>query len=410
MSFDLNTNQGFSSLVGGLGGVSSLLTSLTGAISSNWDIQEGSYGHNGAQLLFHIFKSSADFNAAIDNIQDTGGHRKIPIIFPYKDGQSTDDLGREGESFDFNILIHGPNYKAQYQKLLKEFNDPTPGNLIHPVRGAITVVAQSWITTHTSAQKQAVAMRVRFMEHSFSVDYSTIPVSKNVPSALTAAIGFIATISKAITFVQSVQFIANNTQNLVSSLISSFLNGYTSNLSNLNQTFNSSGPVNGNGGSLIPGLAPTVAGQDPSVFNVASSPNNAFSGTGSVVAAQGSQQLTAALASQQAIDNVAALRVQLEASIIQIEATENGEGALIFYDVILSLKQSAISLQEVLELGLQTSSNEVVNYKTPRDMSVREVCFENGLSPDNSYDLEILNPSLLSLNLIPKGTLVQVPT
>lgn len=397
---DLNKAGGLEQLVGGaVGGASTLLTSLTGAINQNWDIQEGRY--NG--VLFHIFKSNDDFSAALDNIQDTGGHRKVPIVFPYQDGQSTDDLGRLGEIFDFNILIHGPSYKNQYKKLLKEFNKPNPGTLVHPVRGNITVVAENWIQTHASDKKQAVALRVRFIEHSFSVDYSAIPNSKNVPSALTSAIGFLSSISKALALVQSVEFVAANTKNLVSSILNGYLSGYTSVLTGLNQTFNSSGAP------IVPGLNPTVPGQDPTVFGVASSPNNAFSGTGQIVNSQ-SIQLTAALASQQAVDQVSQLRTQLESYIEQIEGTESGQGALIFYDTILTLKQSAIAMQDVLELGLQTSSNKIVTYKTPRDMSVREVCFANGLSVDNSYDLEVLNPSLTSLNLIAKGTIVQVPT
>lgn len=407
MSFsgDLNTVEGFQSLVGGaVGGASTVLQQLTGAIASNWDIQESSYGHNGNQILFHIFKTAADFDAAVDSVQDTGGHRKIPIVFPYQDGQSTDDLGRKGEIFDFNILIFGPQYKDQYKKLLKELDNPTPGTLFHPVRGKLTVAAEDWIVTHASDKKQAVALRVRFIEHSFSVDYSTIPVSKNVPSALTSAIGFLGSISSALTAIQSIEFVAANTTALVTSLFNGYLSGYTAVLSQLNLTFNSSGS------SSVPGLNPTVAGQDPTVFGVASSPSNAFSGTGGVNSTQGSTQLTAALASQQAVDMVSALRTQLETSIEEIEASENGQGALIYFDQILLLKQSANAMQSVLELGLQTSSNTVITYKTPRDMSVREVCFANGLSPDNSYDIEVLNPNLLSLNLIAAGTIVQVPT
>ena len=409
--FDLNTSSGFKSLVGATGGASTLLTSLTGAIAQSWDIQESSYGHNGKQVLFHVFKTSTDYDAAVDNVQDNGGRRKIPVVFPYKDGQSTDDLGRKGTSFDFNILIFGPNYKAQYQKLLQEFNDPTPGTLVHPVNGQMTVVAEDWLVTHQSEKKQAVALRVRFIEHSFSVDYSTVPLSKNVPSALTSAIAFVAAISKAIAFVQSVENIASNTKNLVASLLAQYQTNYGKNLSNLNQTFNASGSVNGIGGSLIPGLSPTVSGQDPTLFSVAGSPSNdAFQNTTPIVTTQNSQQLTAALASQQAVDAISALRTQLEGFIEQIEATENGQGSLIFYDQILTLQQSAISIQDVLELGLQTSNNKIVTYMTPRDMSVREVCFANNLSPDSSYDLEVLNPNLLSLNLIPKGTIVEVPT
>lgn len=403
MNFDLNTIPGFDALTSLTGGLGGLLGSLTGAIAQNWDIQESSYGHNGKQILFHVFKTSTDYNAAVGDVHDTSGHRKIPIIFPYQDGQSSDDLGRKGEVFEFNVVIFGPQYKSQYTKLLKELNDPTPGTLIHPVRGSLTVAAEEWDVTHASDQKQAVTLKIRFIEHSFSVDYSTIPVSKNVPSALTTALGFLSLISKVLTAVKSIEFVAKNTTNLVAALIGGYQTGYTATLSQLNQTFNP------NSNAALPTLLPTVAGQDPSVYTVAGSANDAFQATSPLVDAQ-SVQLTAALASQQAVDSVAALCALLNTYVEQIEATEQGQGALIFYDQIISMKQSIIALQEMLEVGLQTSSNTVVTYKLPRDMSVREVCFANGLFPDNSYDLEVLNPQLLSVNLIPKGTIVQVPT
>jgi hypothetical protein len=260
--------------------------------------------------------------------------------------------------------------------------------------------------THGSDKKQAVALRVRFLEHSFSVDYSTAPIAKSVSSALTSAISFIGKIASAITAVQSVAFIASNTRNLVTALMSDYQAGYVNVLGQLNQTFNPDSSLS------IPGLNPVVPGQSAETFNVATSFTDVFSGTGALTQAQSgqSQQLTAALATEQAIDNVTALRNSLESDIEQIEATEGGQGALIFYDQILVLKQSAQSMDDVLQLGIQTSSNIIVNYTTPRDMSVREVCFANGLTPDNSYDIEVLNPNLLSMNLIPKGTTVQVPT
>lgn len=413
MSINLNAPGGLQKLTGGvtqaggiLGGVSTLLQQLTGAIGNTWDIDEGSYGHDGDQILFHVFKTPTDdFQAAVAQIQDNGGHRKVPIVFPYVDGQSTDDLGRIGESFDVDILLFGPNYKNQYQDLLIALDDPRPGILVHPVRGQITVAAETWVVTHASDKKQAVALRVRFIEHSFSVDYSNIPIANNIPSALTSAIGFIGKISAAITAVQSIEFVFNNTKTLVTALLGGYGGQYVTALSQLNRTFN---PV---GAAFIPGLAPVVAGQSNQVFNVATTFTDVFSGTSTLTGSQSteSQNLTAALATQQAIDMVKTTRVFLESAIEQIEATEFGQGTLIFYDTILMLKQSAVALQEVLELGIQTSNNTIITYVTPRDMSVREVCFANGLSPDNSYDVEVLNPDLDSMNLMFKGTIVQVP-
>lgn len=409
MSFNLIPpgQSSVNSAAAGVGGISSLLTSLTGAIGNSWDIDEGSYGHNGVQILFHVFKTAVDnFSAAVDSVQDNAGNRKIPLIFPYVDGQSTDHLGRKGESFDINILIFGPNYKAQYKKLIQEFVKPNPGRLIHPVRGIIAVVPEDWVVTHSSDKKQAVALRVRFIEHSFFVNYSAIQVNLTVPSALTAAIAFISQIAKGLALVQSLAFIASNTRNLVTALLSNYQAGYTDLLGQLNQTFNPDNSLS------IPGLNPLVAGQSNQTFGVAASFSDVFSGTGALTQAQSgqSQQLTAALSTEQAIDSVRALRTSLESQIEQIEATEQGQGALIFYDQILLLKQSAQSMVDVLNTGIQTSKNTIITYMTPRDMSVREVCFANGLTPDDSYDVEVLNPQLLSMNLIPKGTIVQVPT
>ncbi len=379
MGFDLNTPGGFAALTGGLGdlnagvgGAAAILNSFAGGIAQNWDIVESSYGHTSpgspkkdVQIKFHIFNTAADFNAAVDQVQDTGGRRKIPIIFPYREGQSTDDLGGMGESFDFNVLIFGPNYKAQYKKLLLEMNKPEPGVLIHPVRGPINAVAESWLVTHSCDKRQAVALRIRFIQHTFNVTYANIPDTKNVFSVLTAAIGFLAEISAIINKVESVLFVVANTRALVKAVLEGYFNSYTYTLSNLNQTFNPGTSASLPG--IIPGLNPTVPGQDPNVFGVVTNPSpenaNAFAGTGSTVASQAtgsSQQLSAAVASQQAVALVIALREQLQTGIEEIQATEGGEGALIFYDDILTLKQSSIAIQNVLEAGLQSSKNKII--------------------------------------------------
>jgi hypothetical protein len=390
-----------------VGTASTALTALTGAIANTWDIDEGSYGHDGDQVLFHVFKTPTDsIEAALGKVQDTGGRRKVPIVFPYVEGQSTDDLGRKGEMFDIDVLIFGVNYKQQYQLLLEALDDPRPGTLVHPVRGRITVAAEDWVVTHESEKKQAVALRVRFIEHNFDVDYSTISVADSIPSALTLAVSFIGKLASVLATVQSVEFIANNTRNLVAALVSGYQDDYILTLTQLNKTFNP------DGSGSIPALNPVVAGQSDEVFNVTTTFNDVFNGSQSINQTQTaeSQELTAALATQQAIDRVNQTRALLESAIEQIEATEFGDGALIFFDEILTMQESAISMQSVLELGIQTSKNTVVSYMTPRDMSVREVCFANGLSPDKSYDVEVLNPDLESMNHIPKGTTVQVPT
>lgn len=401
-TLNLNNATDFARLT--LSNASGLLNQLTGLNNEQWDIQESAYGHPpGALVIFHIFKTSADYNGAVAMVQDTLKRRVVPFKFPYVDGQTTDDLGRDGETFDFDILLFGDGYYAAYLKLIAEFNKPAPGTLIHPVRGPIVAKFVGATVTHRSETRKAVALRCTFVEHNFEVSFAA--AKDTTKSVLAKAVAFLATIANLVNKIDSNLNVLSNVRNAIKAAVAQYHTDYTNTLVAMNTTFN-------NGSSNdIPGLLPNN-GSPVSSFPVLESPSDPFSGLTpqQIQAAQ-----SPALASLQAIDRVSALRTQLNGVIATIEdAAVDGipnQGSLLFYDDILDLKSSSVAMQRVLELGLQSSQATIKKYTVPNEvMSVREVCFANGLSPDRSYDLEVLNPDLLSLNLIPRGTVVQVPT
>ena len=133
--FDLGSSADFSRLTQqSLGSVSQL---IDGRDPGLWDLLEGSY--NG--VLFHVFRSKVDWQGALSQIQDAGGRRKVKYQYPYRDGQTTDDLGRKPGSFTMEIVIHGLRYMRGLAALEREFDKPTPGTLIHPIRGQMTVAS-----------------------------------------------------------------------------------------------------------------------------------------------------------------------------------------------------------------------------------------------------------------------------
>jgi hypothetical protein len=72
MALDLSTYNGFAQAT--LSGASNALNLLTGLNTDKWNIQEGSYSHpdlpgHNPPVLFHIFKTNADYSGAVDNIQ-----------------------------------------------------------------------------------------------------------------------------------------------------------------------------------------------------------------------------------------------------------------------------------------------------------------------------------------------------
>ena len=429
MVLNLNTAAGFAKLT--LSTASSALTALTGASADKWDIEEGAYGHpadsgprqkqeknllerfaanvveslgfggSGAPegfVLFHVFKSSVEYHGAVDEITDEGGKRKVPFEFPYVDGQTTEDLGRKGERFTVNILLHGPTYMTAYKKLIKEFEDPKPGTMIHPVRGRLKCVAADWTTTHRSSERQAVALRVVFLEHNFDVAFDK--VDDTTKSALAQAIGFLAKIANVVNKIDSNISVVQSFKNFAIAAAQQYQAAYQDNLVRINKSFNTGQSDD------LPALIPTSTGASQTEFPTAISPNDAFTGVDETAL---ETTTIAALAAQQAIDEVKALREQLNELIGTLSDVNDGQGSLIFYDEILDLKRSGIAIQNALELGIQSSNATILNYSVPRIMTLREVCFENGLSVDRAYELEKLNPSLLSTNKIDAGTVLKVP-
>jgi hypothetical protein len=189
-----------------------------------------------------------------------------------------------------------------------------------------------------------------------------------------------------ITAVQSNLAVLSTVRNIIGGKLGTYQADYTATLVAMNTTFN-------NGSSSdIPGLLPNNSSANSS-FSVASAQNDIFS---NISPTQIQAQQSPALASLHAIS--------------AMESANSGEGSLIYYDEITTLKQSAAAMQGVLQLGIQSSNSTIKNYKVPRLMSVREVCFLNGISVDRSYEIETLNPTLLSMNYIEEGTVVQVPS
>src|SRR5579863_562552 len=146
MGIDLGAPTGLQQLVGGTAG---LLGSFLGRDPSKWDLKEGAY--NGVR--FHVL-TQADYYAALPKISDNGGRRKIKYTFPYRDGQTTDDLGRKPRTYDLDCVIFGDTYKAALNNLITQLEKATPGTLTHPVQGNVPAVVDDYVITHQSDQRR----------------------------------------------------------------------------------------------------------------------------------------------------------------------------------------------------------------------------------------------------------------
>lgn len=398
--FDLSSVADFSRITQqSLGDLNVL---LDGKDPSQWDILEGSY--NG--VIFHVFQSKVDWQGAVDQITDSGGRRKAKYKFPYKDGQTTDDLGRRPGSFQMGILLHGIRYMKGYQALLREFDKPTPGVLIHPIRGQVTVVIDDITVIHKSDQRKAVLIQVTFDEHNFSIGDLRELKDNSVKGKLAQALDIFKKIDAANRKIEQFALFARGVKNRIQALLNLFKQDNGVVLTAMNVTFNL-----GVGSTDIPALLPvnqggtrlpdgTLADDNFVVVRSISDPFN------SVPIEALTTDTLQALAVVQIQKQIVDLRLQAAAIIEEFRAND---AELDFFDEIIDIRESCVMIQDVFEAGIASSNARIIDYTTPRVMSAREVAFANLIPVNRVQEIDLLNPELLSTNYIEQGTILKVP-
>lgn len=83
---------------------------------------------------------------------------------PYQDGDSVEDLGRGARLFAMRCVLFGVNYEFELINLLTALDTPGPGELVHPIYGSVTVVAQGWDVQHDAERPDYAAVSLQFVE------------------------------------------------------------------------------------------------------------------------------------------------------------------------------------------------------------------------------------------------------
>lgn len=429
-----------------------------------WAISEGTYrgGRKNARTInFHVFRKKSDYQAGLSHISDQGGRRAPEFSFPYKDGHTTDDLGAKGERFEAEIVLHGPYYKVGMGRLLKEFNDPIPGYLEHPVRGSVRAKAVDWSMDHTHDAKSAVLMRVHFTTHDFDSIFDDTTLIKTPKSALQKVIGALNKVAAAIAAVKQIVGAVTSLVENIKQKIQQFYTAYQSLAADAASAFGLSGndvaavlPINQGGnlapataggrtaGGVNPGADPGTFGANPSTtatagvaglsitvnnfikvsnrFTTIVQPTDPFANLplellGDVARAAIQQtQLAKRVEEQRAFANEIAADIDAAiALLVNAQIGLIGKAAAAVETLLnskVTLLESCDAMASLLKSGSANGRPVIINYTLPRNMSIREAAFLNGLKPQDGEDISVLNPGLDSVNEIPRGTVLKVPT
>lgn len=400
--------------------------------NGEWNLSHGIYTTKVSQKSIVFFYETPKGEpptqkTAVDQISDSGGRRLAIYEYPYRDGQRVADLGRKGETFTFNIKFHGQNYLTKFQEFLSIVVDSNePGILTHPVRsgnsnGSIPVKFRDWDFLHRYDEFNAVTIKATFIEdNTDALANANLPAAsqdsalRSALQALTDTQSFIAsTISTvgadlllpaAITAGMKTRLASISSQ--ISGLLGSLAATYSTD-AQIQALVAQAGSVTGGINKLTAGtvLEQTSGGsqaaQLPPVYQVGFD-----SATQTQITAQITSYVNAnQISPQQAVYLANSARSSISAAIAEVE-TNFGNGG---YDIEIAYRSLSVTIQQAVESSLSSAQSLVTLYTTPVDMSLRQIAFLNGLTPDDQNALEALNPYLASVNLVPEGTQVTVP-
>lgn len=419
----------FTDLLGDLG---NLANPFGASSQGQWNLSRGIYTtkvSNKSIIFFYETPKGENRTqrTAVDQITDSGSRRLAVYKYPYRDGQRVTDLGRDGETFTFNIKFHGDNYQTKFQEFLDVVvNSNEQGTLVHPVRsasttqGALTVRFHTWEFLHRFDEWNAVTIKATFIEDNTDALVATNKPRASQDTALRSALQFLtstqAAISNAIFQVGALAGLPSSIMNAMNQRLTSLTGQVSRLLGQLATTFSSSAQLKqmaSQSANLPGGMTSLSSGQvagTAGVSTASSLPPVYQAGFDPATQAQIQTQLQAFVSAnqitpQQAVFQANQARASISAAIAEIETNLGNDG----YDIMVQYRALAVQIQQAVESSIAQTQSLVKVYTLPSPMSLRMIAKANGLTADDQNAIEALNPYLSSVNYLPTGTQITVP-
>ena len=155
--------------------MANLISSIGGIFSS---IQNGLASPNALSKLQPASFRGIGF--LVDSASTDGGRKLVTHEYPNTNKRYVEDLGELQETFTINGLVTGQNYAQKRDSLIAALKQPDRGQLIHPMFGAVTVVAKPY-SLNESMNEFGVAKFTMVFEKS---DAATFPSASSDNTAL----------------------------------------------------------------------------------------------------------------------------------------------------------------------------------------------------------------------------------
>jgi prophage DNA circulation protein len=98
----------------------------------------------------------------VEKATGKGGRRIVNHVFPERDDEYHEDLGRKNKEYNISAYLIGDEYFNHRQDLIDALDKGGPGRLIHPYLGDIDVICDNWTSNETNIEGRMVRFDIIF--------------------------------------------------------------------------------------------------------------------------------------------------------------------------------------------------------------------------------------------------------
>ncbi len=120
----------------------------------------------------------------VQSVDRSGARAFAAHEFPYQAGAELEDLNLRARRVKIKAIFYGDDYEQDLFRLITALELPGEGELIHPIHGSMTVLAESWDDAHEAELVDGAVLTMQFVETRVRTLAFTIPSASSKTDAI----------------------------------------------------------------------------------------------------------------------------------------------------------------------------------------------------------------------------------
>jgi|GEM_PF-1271653 len=130
---------------------------------------------------------NASFRGVTFELLSISDNNQQPLVLhtvPYTNGGNIEGMGFDPQSFNFSAIFYGEDYELRLDAFEVALRQSGDGELIHPIRGSLTVKVQNYAIKHLEEEVETARVDIVFIEQGIITELFAVTTAEQSIEAL----------------------------------------------------------------------------------------------------------------------------------------------------------------------------------------------------------------------------------